>query len=347
MDMHVREVLGQLAAGRTLTHEESRAAFEILLTGRMEAAQVAGMLSLMAARKPTVDELVGASEAMRAHVTPVPLDIDSLLRRGVAILDTCGTGGTPKTFNVSTIAAIVVAAAAPGRVIVAKHGNRSRTGRGSAEVLKGLGVNVDASPRVQAKCAMECGVCFCFAIHHHPAMRFAGPVRQALGFPTILNLAGPLTNPAGATHQLMGVYDESLRGIVAQALARLRCRRAWVMHSEDGLDEISINARTRVSDVVGGGVAERVVDPGSLGIAPVSHERLAAEDVADAVRIGRELLGGLKGARREMLLLNAGAALLVCDVVKTLEDGMAMCGEAIDRGAALATLDALVRLSQE
>lgn len=343
--MHVRELLGQLASGMTLSHEQSRGAFELLLTGQMEPTQIAGMLSLMASRKPTVDELVGVAEAMRAHVTPVPLDLDSLKKRGVAILDTCGTGGTPKTFNVSTIAAIVVAAAAPGRVIVAKHGNRSRTGRGSAEVLKGFGVNVDAPPSVQATCAMECGVCFCFAIHHHPAMKYAGPVRQSLGFPTILNLAGPLTNPAGATHQLMGVYDESLRPIVAQALARLRCKHAWVMHSEDGLDEISINARTRVSDVRGNSVVEHMVDPRLLGIPPVAHDQLVAEDVADAVRMGRELLGGQKGSRRDMLLLNAGAALLVCDVVKSLEEGMATCAEAIDRGAALATLNSLIKLS--
>lgn len=345
MTMHVRELLGQLASGSTLSHEQSRGAFELLLTGQMEATQIAGLLSLMAARKPTVDELVGVAEAMRAHVTPVPLDFESLKKRGVAILDTCGTGGTPKTFNVSTIAAIVVAAAAPGKVIVAKHGNRSRTGRGSAEVLKGFGVNVDAAPAVQARCAMECGVCFCFAIHHHPAMKYAGPVRQALGFPTILNLAGPLTNPAGATHQLMGVYDESLRPIVAQALARLRCKHAWVMHSEDGLDEISINAKTRVSDVVGGNVSESLVDPVKLGIARVPHEQLVADDVADAVRMGRELLGGQKGPRRDMLLLNAGAALLVCDVVKSLEEGIARCGEAIDRGDAMKTMQALVTLS--
>jgi anthranilate phosphoribosyltransferase len=346
-----KETLELLVRGHTLSVDHARGFFEQLLQGLLEPAQIAAALAVLASRSPSTEEITGAADAMRAHVTPVPIDVDDLRRKGVAVLDTCGTGGAAKTFNVSTLAALVAAAAAPDAVAVAKHGNRSRTGRGSAEVLKGLGVNVDASPQTQARCLREAGLCFCFAIHHHPAMRHAGPVRQALGFPTVFNVLGPLTNPAGAECQLLGVYDEDLRPTVAGALANLRCRSAWVMRSEDGLDEISINAPTRVTRVTREGegpvLSELVVEPASLGIRPAPMDTLVAADVADAVRIGRALLSGEVGPKRDMLVLNAGAALVVAGAAGSLERGIAMADSALTSGTALRTLDALVRLSNE
>ncbi len=232
-------LLNAIPAG-PLCEVDAETLFEAVLSGHLDQAQIAGVLSLLAARGPTTDEVVGAARAMRRHVTPVPASDPG------SLVDTCGTGGAPKTFNVSTAAAIVAAAAGAR---VAKHGNRSRTGRGSAEVLQALGVNVDAPPGTQARCLDEAGVCFCFAIHHHPAMRHAAVVRRALKFPTIFNILGPLTNPAGATRQLIGVYDEALVPLVAAALARLGSVRAMVVHSRDGLDEVSITAPTVVAEV--------------------------------------------------------------------------------------------------
>ncbi len=347
----VKETLESLVRGHTLSVDHARGFFEQLLQGTLDPTQIAAALAVIATRSPTTDEILGAAQAMRAHVTPVPIDREQLAQQGVALLDTCGTGGTAKTFNVSTLAALVAASAAPTKVAVAKHGNRSRTGRGSAEVLKGLGVNVDATPQVQARCLREAGVCFCFAIHHHPAMRHAGPVRAALGFPTVFNVLGPLTNPAGAGCQLVGVYDEALRPRVAGALAGLRCHSAWVMRSEDGLDELSINAPTRVTTVTrtadGASLAELVVEPRSFGIRPAPMDDLAASDVGDAVRIARALLLGEGGPKRDMLVLNAGAALLVAGAAGSLEEGRQLADRALSSGAALRTLDALVRISNE
>jgi len=284
-------------------------------------------------------------------VTPVPIDRDWLAKHNLALLDTCGTGGTAKTFNVSTLAAILAAAAAPTKIAVAKHGNRSRTGRGSAEVLKGLGVNVDASPQVQARCIRETGVCFCFAIHHHPAMKHAGPVRQSLGFPTIFNLLGPLTNPASADYQVMGIYDEQLRSRVASALGTLRCRQAWVMRSEDGLDELSINAPTRIAHLQRDGdttqIRELIVDPHALGIHAAPLDALVAQDIGDAVRIARSLLAGESGPRRDMLVLNAGAALFVANAVNTLDEGRSLADRTLNNGSAQHTLNALIQISNE
>ncbi|MCA9287057.1 MAG: anthranilate phosphoribosyltransferase, partial [Phycisphaerales bacterium] len=258
-----------------LSEPDAEFLFDSMFGGQLDQAQIAGVLALMAARGPTPDEVVGAARAMRRHVTPIPA------RHPESIIDTCGTGGAPKTFNVSTAAAIVAAGAGAR---VAKHGNRSRTGRGSAEVLAALGVNVDASPEVQARCLDEAGVCFCFAIHHHPATRHATPVRKALKFPTIFNVLGPLTNPARASRQVIGVYDEGLVPLMAQALARLGCVRAMVAHSRDGLDEVSITAPTLVATVADGRLSMDELDPRPL----VPHLDLAAIDRSQLVAADTE-----------------------------------------------------------
>lgn len=346
--MNVRETLAHLVAGATLSEAQSHALFEELLAGLLEPAQIGAALALLQVRGVTADELVGAARVMRRHATPVPVD-PALLG---TLVDTCGTGGAPKTFNVSTLAAIVAAGAAASlpparRVRVAKHGNRSRTGRGSAEILAALGVKVDASPEVQARCLAECGVCFSFAIHHHPAMKHAAPVRMALGFPTIFNVLGPLTNPAGARRQVMGVAHAGLVGVVGAALQRLGAQRAWVVHGQDGLDELSVGARTTIADVSPQGVRTIELDPAALGLASAAPAQLAATDLDDAVRMARDLLEGReRGPRRDMLSLAAGAALLVGGGVETIEAGLTLARAALDNGAAARTLEQLRACSQ-
>jgi len=266
--------LRKLVRGETLTEDESRVAFEEIASGESHHAEIGAFLALLATRLPTVDEIVGAATVMRARVERVPCRTDPR-----TIVDTAGTGGAPKSFNVSTAAAIVAAAAGAK---VAKHGNRSRTGRGSAEVMERLGVHVDASPSVQARCLDEVGICFCFAIHHHPAAKHVMPVRRTLGIPTIFNLLGPLTNPAGAGRQVMGVYAREFVRPIAEALVRLGSTHALVFHSDDGLDEISVGALTRVAEVRNGAVHDWIVDPSALGLEMADPLSLAPNSLDEA-----------------------------------------------------------------
>ena len=340
--MDMREALATLRDGGTLGEDAARAVFDLILGGGADEAQIGALLALLATRGPTADELTGAARAMRAVVAPVPV-ADSA--RG-ALVDTCGTGGAPKTFNVSTGAAIVAAGAggldgAGARVRVAKHGNRSRTGRGSAEVLTTLGVNVDASPETQARCLEEAGVCFCFAIHHHPAMRYAAGPRKSLGMPTIFNLLGPLTNPAGATRQLLGVYDRRFVGLVAECLSRLGAERAIVAHGLDGLDEMTTTAPTAVAEVGPGGVREGEVDAGALGVARATLDDLRETTLDDAAAAIERILGGEAGPRADIVALNAGAALVVGGAAADLGAGVALAREAIASGGAARALEAL------
>lgn len=345
MTFEFREAIDQLLALRPLTEEQAGAVFERMLSGELQEPQIAAVLSLIAARGPTADELTGAARVMRRFSTKVRTP------EGATVIDTCGTGGAAKTFNVSTAAAIVTAAASPHhtggavRVVVAKHGNRSRTGRGSAEVLAALGVNVDAQPDVQARCLDEAGVCFCFAIHHHPAAKHAAGVRKALGFPTIFNLLGPLTNPAGATRQLMGIYDPKRLEVMAGVLARLGCERAMVMHSDDGLDELSITAPTTIAHVDAGGVRVERFDPRSVGMFARDIAPLQAGTIEEAVAFIRSVLAGEPGPRRDIVILNAAAALVVAGATADLAEGIASAGEAIDSGHAGRTLELLGKTS--
>lgn len=343
LPMDLGEVLKQLLAGRGLTEPQTEEVFERLLAGQIDPAQVAALLSLIQARGASVDELVGAAKVMRRHVTRLAVP------EGATVLDTCGTGGAPKTFNISTAVAIVVAATGGGpgsrRIVVAKHGNRSRTGRGSAEVLQSLGVNVDAPPPVQARCLDRAGVCFCFAIHHHPAAKHAAPVRKALGFPTIFNLLGPLTNPAGADRQLIGVYGPTLVEPVALALARLGTQRAMVVHGQDGMDEISTTAPTWVATVDQGTVRCDVLDPVSLGVPRAAPSDLIETELDGAAGRIRRILSGERGPGRDIVVLNAGAALAIAGACANIADGMTRAASAIDAGLAQRTLETLARES--
>ena len=304
------------------------------MTGTAHHAEIGAFLALLATRLPTVDELVGAARVMRERVEAVPTSLD---RR--QILDTAGTGGAPKTFNVSTTSAIVAAASGAK---VAKHGNRSRTGRGSAEVLAALGVDIDAAPATQARCLEEAGICFCFAVHHHPAAKHAMPVRKALGFPTIFNLLGPLTNPAGARRQVMGVYDRRFVRPVAEALGRLGAVRALVLHSDDGLDECSLAANTHVADVSPSGLREYEIDPGRLGFTAASAESLTPRTLEDAgLAMVAILRGEERGPRRDMVLLNSAVSLVAAGVTTTPEEGIQVAAQTIDFGDAWSTFERL------
>ena len=343
----IKPLLMLLARGHRLDREGSAALFEALLTGSLDDAQIGGVLGMLQLRSPSVPELAGAADVMRRHVTPVLTPDDPDAR----VIDTCGTGGAPKTFNVSTAAALVAAAATPepasavSRVLVAKHGNRSRTGRGSAEVLGALGVNVDASPATQSACLDETGVCFCFAIHHHPAMRHAMGPRRSLGFPTIFNLLGPLTNPAGAARQLIGVYDDAFVDLVAQTLAELGVERAMVVHARDGLDELTVTAPTRVAHVIGSQVTTEEVDPAALGLAHATIDDLRVDDVERSADLIRSILAGDPGPARDMVALSAAGALIVAGAAPDWSSGLAAAYDAIDSGRARDTLERLAKRS--
>ena len=338
--MEIGHALAHLETGSTLTEAESEAIFTQMLSGTLTDAQIAELLTLLASRTPTVEELTGAARVMRSHVTRVATSIPPS-----HILDTCGTGGAPKTFNVSTAAAIVVAST--GILKVAKHGNRSRTGRGSAEVLASLGVNIEATTVQQTRCLEEAGVCFCFAVHHHPAAKFASAARKALSFPTIFNLLGPLTNPAGASRQLIGVYRPELVDLVSRTLARLGSEQSLVVHGEPGLDELSIFGRTHVARVQGKAVTAEHLNPAALGFRSALITDVSPATLADATTMLINVLQGQEGPARDMVVLSSAAALSLAGTGSTIAAKIGPVQQVIDSGKAYDTLQRLARLSHE
>ncbi len=338
----IHNTLRRLLSGDRLSDAAAEAVFEALLGGELDQAQIGVLLALIQARGASVDELVGGARAMRRHVTPV----DAPVKPGEVLIDTCGTGGAAKTFNISTAAAFVVAAVEPTtgvrRVLVAKHGNRSRTGRGSAEVLAALGVNIEAPPEVQTECLREAGVCFSFAMKHHPAMRHAAGPRRSVGFPTIFNLLGPLTNPAGTDRQLLGVYAPELVEPIAGALARLGSVRAVVVHGAGGLDECSTLGPNRIAWVENGETRADTLDPASLGITPPTIDLLRARDLDHGVRIIRAVLDGEPGPTSDIVRLNAAVACVVAGAAEDIKGGWTLAGDAIGTGRAREVLDRLV-----
>ena len=338
-------VLKRIIAGESLTRDETHELFNQLMDGELSEPQVAGLLVALAAKGETVDEITGAAQAMRDHMVRIDTD-------GADVIDTCGTGGTGlKTFNISTAAAIVCAGAG---VKVAKHGNRTTTrSSGSADVLIALGVNLDAPPETVAKSLAEANVCFCFAVKCHPAMKYAVPVRKALGVRTIFNVLGPLTNPAGAKRQVMGVFDAALTETIANVHASLGSVRAMILHAEDGLDEMSITSLTKISELKGGKVITRTVQPEDFGIRRAQIEDLLVASPEESAEVIQGILSGAgkdgddprAAAARNIVLLNAAAALTVADKAKDIAAGLALAAESIDSGAAEAALDKLVQIT--
>jgi len=330
-------LLASLIAGDDLDAEQARWAFDQIMDGAWTEAQIAGVLVALAAKGETVAELTGAAEAMRAHVVPVDTG-------GADVVDTCGTGGTGiSTFNISTAAGFVAAGAG---VKIAKHGNRTNTrASGSANVLAALGVNIECDADIEAQCLADAGMCFSFAIKHHPAMKYAGPVRKQLGVRTIFNVLGPLTNPAGATRQVMGVPNDELTATVAGVLRELGAVRAMVVHSADGLDEISTTAPTKMAEVLDGGIILREIDTTQLGLPRAKLDDLLIETAEESAEVIRRVLAGEAGPARDIAAVNAAAAIVVGGGADDLPDGLAKAAESIDSGAAAKVLDKLVEMS--
>jgi anthranilate phosphoribosyltransferase len=338
--MSTQSLLADLLTLAPLPRDRARAFFDAILTGEVNEIQVGAALALIAARGPSIDELAAGVQAMRACAVPVhrPASLPPESAGGPVLIDTCGTGGAPKTFNISTAAAIVAAAAAPGRILVAKHGGRSRSGRGSAEVLAALGVNIDATPAQQTRCLERAGVCFSFAVNHHPAMTHAAAPRKSLGFPTIFNLLGPMCNPAGATRQLVGTWNTRNAELIARTLATLGTTRALVVTSDDGFDELTTTAPNRAWLVEGPSVTPY---PIAHALPPARAADFTAATVDDAARIIRDVLGNKPGPAADIVLLNAAAALVVAGVASDLAAGLELAQTAITSGRAAITLNAL------
>jgi anthranilate phosphoribosyltransferase len=337
----MRDLLLKLCNREDLTRDEARHAFEQIMSGKASDAEIGGLLVGMASKGTTVEELVGAAQVMRQKAMPIDAGCDATSQ---VVLDTCGTGGDVRgTFNISTAAALIAAAAG---VKVVKHGNRSASGRaGSADVLEALGVNLDVNADQLRACLREANICFAFARHHHPAMKFVAAARTALGIPTIFNILGPLTNPGGARHQLLGVFAAELTDRLAAVLRELGSQRAWVVHAIDGLDELSTLGPTRISELNDGHVRTWTLEPATLGLPYARLSDLTIESTAHAADVLRRIFGGEKGPTRDIALLNAAAALVVAGRCEDLGAGMQVAAQLIDDGSVGRTLEALIHCS--
>ncbi|MCA1633192.1 MAG: anthranilate phosphoribosyltransferase [Acidobacteria bacterium] len=336
----LRAFLLQLMRGENLRREEASALLDALLDGEASDAQIGAALVALAVKGETVEELAGMASAMRARAVRV-------VSRHERFIDTAGTGSSAaKTFNVSTAAAFVIAGAG---LPVAKHGSRAATSRsGSADVLTALGVNVSAAPEVSQKCLDEIGICFMFAPLYHGATARVAGVRRELGVHTTFNLLGPLTNPAGAPRQLIGVWHAALVEPLARTLGALGTERAWVVHGSDGLDEVTLAGPTAVAEVGSGGVRVFVIGPKDFGLQRVELDELRGGDAAANARIIRAVLSGERGgAGRALVVANAAAALVVGGEADDLRDAARLADESIESGAALAKLEGLARVTNE
>jgi anthranilate phosphoribosyltransferase len=335
--MDAREALAAVAGGRTLTRAEAESAMGTVMAGEATAAQLGALLAALAVRGETVEEITGFAMGLRAAAVPVTV--------ADGAIDTCGTGGDRShSFNISTVAAIVAAAAGAR---VAKHGNRAASSAcGSADVLEALGVKIDLGPEAVATCVDEVGLGFMFAPRFHPAMRHAGPVRREIGIRTVFNVLGPLANPAGVRRQLLGVPSAALGERMVEVLRELGGERALVVHSEDGLDEISPSGRTRTWELRDGTIREGELVPEAVGLERAPRESVRGGDSATNAGIARDVLSGAaRGGARTAVLLNAGAACYVAGLAADVKGGVALAARAIGDGAAGATLERWVARS--
>lgn len=334
----IQDALARLLDGEDLSRDEARSVMDTIMSGEATPGQIGGFLVALRLKGETADEIAGSAEAMRAHAIPVHPKRDDLV-------DTAGTGGDGgRTFNISTAAALVAAAAGAG---VAKHGNRSvSSASGSADVLEQLGFRLELEPERIAQSIDELGFGFMFAPTHHPAMKHAGPVRRELATRTVFNVLGPLTNPAGARAQVVGVYSPLLVPVIADVLAQLGARRAFVVHGAGGIDELSPTGSNLVCEVVDGTVRQREIDPLDLGIERCDPAELRGGTPAENAQRIREIFAGSGGGPRSAILLNAAGAIAAGGHASDLKEGIGLAREAIDSGAAAERLEALVAFSQ-
>lgn len=335
-DFEWEPVLAALAEGLDLSSETSRGAAHAMMTGQASDEQIGAFLLGLRAKGETAVEVAGMASVMRE----LSLHVDTEL----PVVDTCGTGGDgSNSANISTLAALVVAGAG---VPVAKHGNRAASGTcGSADVLEALGVTIDLAPEGVAACLEEAGFGFCFAPVFHPAMRFVGPVRRSLGVPTIYNFLGPLTNPAGARRQVVGVADVRALGLMSEALAVLGTDRAWFVHGADGMDELTTSGPASVVEVVIDGARAFTLDPAELGFPAAGAESLRGGDISTNAAIARAVLDGESGPISDAVLLNAAAVLVVAGMSEDLTRGVEVARDSLAGGRARGVLEKLVAVS--
>lgn len=350
----LKDVIHKLVEGQDLSEGEMIDAMEAIMGGEATHAQMAAFLTALRIKGETVEEITGAARVMREHATPirvrgrpapvVSIDRDEINVEHETIVDTCGTGGSgTNTFNISTTTAFVLAGAG---LRVAKHGNRAVSGRcGSADVLEALGVNLEVTPEKVQECIEEIGIGFLYAPLLHSAMRHVAPVRREMGIRTIFNILGPLTNPAGASHQVLGVYRKELTGTLARVLGRLGSERAFVVHGSDGLDEITICGPTHVAELRSGTVEEYDLYPEEYGLDCAPPESIHGGNAEENAEIVRQVLQGERGPKRDVVLLNSAAALVVSGGSNDMTGGVRVAGEVIDTGKALEKLDRLVEIT--
>ena len=336
------EALHKVVKTEHLSAEEAAAAMDEILTGEAGPVLVSGLLVALCMKGETVDEIAGFARAMRARAAVIPLRAVE----AASLVDTCGTGGdSSHSFNISTVSAFVVAGAG---VPVAKHGNRSISSRcGSADVLEALGASVQLTPEQVAASIESVGIGFLFAPLIHPAMRHAQPVRAELKMRTVFNMLGPLTNPAGAGAQVMGVFDIKLVAMIAEVLAGLGLRRGFVVHGSDGLDEITTTGATLVAEIADGKVVERRLTPDDFGLPTAQPDDLVGGDREANAAIAREILAGRPGPRRDIVVANAAAALVAAGRAEDFRDGAVLSAESIDSGKALGALEEFVRFTNQ
>jgi len=335
----IKEAIAKVIDRINLTRRQMEEVMEEILTGKATNSQIACLLTALRAKGETVDEITGAVAVMRRHVNRINI------KKGT-VLDTCGTGGDRKgTFNISTAAAFVAAGCG---IVVAKHGNRSISSLcGSADLLERLGIDINMDANKAKACLEKVGIAFLFAPNFHPAMKYAMPVRQEIGIRTLFNLLGPLTNPADATHQLVGVYASEWAEVIANVLKNLGTKHALVVHGEDGLDEITTAARTKVSELKNGKIRTYSIKPEDFGIKRVKINTLLGQDAACNAEILERTLEGGVGAQRDIVVLNAAAAIYAADRAKSIKEGIKLAKESIDSGAALNKLELLRKYSKE
>lgn len=348
----IRKAIAKVVEKENLSEPEMIEVMDQIMSGAATPAQVASFITALRMKGETVEEITGAARVMRDRVTPIrvgkvlDLDRDDINLDRETILDTCGTGGgTTNSFNISTTVAFVISACG---IKVAKHGNRAVSSScGSADVLESLGVNLAIPPEAVERCVDEIGIGFLFAPALHGAMKHAIGPRREIGIRTIFNILGPLTNPAGADCQVLGVYREDLVEKLANVLKKLGCRKGFVVHGLDGMDELTLSAPTRVAEVTPAGVKVGLVEPEQFGLARCMPEELRGGDASGNAEIVRSVLSGVDNAKRRVVLLNSAFGLVAAGKAADVKEGIAIAAEAIDSGRALQQLDRLVALTNE